>query len=59
VTDSGESGEPCGVEIYVCPMSDRGETVVLRAYDSNGRLLPSSHAGRCYALVLNSGQIHS
>lgn len=59
VTDSGESGEPCGVEIYVCPMSDRGETVVLRAYDSNGRLLPSSHAGRCYALVLNSGQTHS
>lgn len=59
VAETNSYGEPCSVEIYACPLSDNGETLVIRGYDSNGKLLPSSHAGQCYAIVLNQGYIHS
>lgn len=55
MAQSEAMGAPCGVEIYICPISDQGETVVIRAFDSNGKLLPSSQTGRCYTVVLNNG----
>ena len=59
VSLSDTPGVPGAVEIYVCPISERGETVVIRGYDSKGKLLPCSSNGRCYSIILNDGATHS
>lgn len=59
VSLSDTPGTPGAVEIYVCPISERGETVVIRGYDSKGKLLPCSSNGRCYSIILNDGATHS
>lgn len=54
---NGTMGEPGGLEIHVFPVSSSGETIIIRGFDRDGHLLPSSQPGRCFATTLVSGTI--
>lgn len=54
---NGTMGEPGGIEMHVFPASSSGETVIIRGFDRDGHLLPSSQPGRCFATIVVSGTI--
>ncbi len=45
------------VELMVNPMATTGETAVVRGYDRNGELIPSSIPGSCFSVALVRGQV--
>lgn len=54
---NGTMGEPGGLELHVFPASSSGETVIIRGFDRDGHLLPSSQPGRCFATIIVSGTV--
>jgi hypothetical protein len=57
LAQNGTMGEPGGLELHVFPVSSSGETIIIRGFDRDGHLLPSSQPGRCFATILVSGTI--
>ncbi|MBX9667130.1 MAG: tetratricopeptide repeat protein [Candidatus Obscuribacterales bacterium] len=57
VTSGNHRADAGSVELMVNPLGNAGETAIVRGYDRNGELIPSSTVGRCYSVALVRGEV--
>ncbi len=54
---SGNKEQPGLIETYSLPVGVTGDTMVIRGFDRDGLLLPSSLPGKCFNLTLSGGTV--